>query len=141
MPGGFSSTSISTDEAGLAALAAQGVIVQNTPYPLDLIRRRARILVNAGQHGTLCFGMMAGLPQVALPQHLEHSYYARRAAHHGMAQVIERKNRTFDSVRDTIRATYSDNNVQAHCSNLGRELRDMPHRPAREQINEMLYDL
>ena len=129
------------DEAGLAALAAQGVIVQNTPYPLDLIRRRARILVNAGQHGTLCFGMMAGLPQVALPQHLEHSYYARRAAHHGMAQVIERKNRTFDSVRDTIRATYSDSNVQAHCSNLGRELRDMPHRPVREQINEMLYDL
>ena len=55
-----------TDD-GLATLTAKGVKVQKPPYLLDLIRHRSRILVNAGQHGTLCFGMMAGLPQMGLP--------------------------------------------------------------------------
>lgn len=129
------------DDAGLKALAAQGVIVQNTPYPLDLIRSRARILVNAGQHGTLCFGMIAGLPQVALPQHLEHSYYARRAAMHGASTVLERASRTYDTVRNTIIGAYHDTAQQSRCRDMGRELRQLPHRPVAEQINEMLYDL
>ena len=118
-----------------------GVSVEKTPYPLDELRKRARILVNAGQHGTLCFGMVAGLPQVSLPQHLEHSYYARRAAGHGASVVIERATRTYDRVRDTISETFENAAMRAHCRDLGRNLRGASFRPVREEINEMLYDL
>ena len=126
------------NDDGLAALAAKGVMVQKTPFPLDLIRHRSRVLVNAGQHGTLCFGMMAGLPQVALPQHLEHTYYARRAADNGASTVIERSKRSYDTVRDTVIDAYHDTARQQHCRDLGRTLRQTP---VRALINEMLYDL
>lgn len=129
------------DDSGLKALADMGVIVEKMPYPMDEIRKRARIIVNAGQHGTLCFGMMAGLPQVAFPQHLEHSYYARRAAKQGACTVIDRSKRGFDTVRDAILTAYYDQAQQDHCRALGAELRRTPIRPVHEQINEMLYDL
>lgn len=129
------------NDAAIATLAAQGVIVQNTPFPMDLIRARTKVMVNAGQHGTLCFGMVAGLPQVALPQHLEHSYYARRAADYGAATVLERAARSYDAVRDAVRDAYHDTGKQAFCRDLGQSLRREHTRPVREQINELLYDL
>ena len=129
------------DDDALRVLTDHGVSVEKTPYPLDELRKRARILVNAGQHGTLCFGMVAGLPQVSLPQHLEHSYYARRAAGHGASVVIERATRTYDRIRDTISETFENAAMRAHCRDIGRDLRGAPFRPVREEINEMLYDL
>ena len=129
------------DDAGLNALAASGVMVERTPYPIDEMRKRSRLLVNAGQHGTLCFGMMAGLPQVSLPQHLEHTYYARKAAQHSVCTVIDRSKRSFDAVMGAVHTAYHDKDLQARCQTLGAELRRAPVHPIGTQINELLYDL
>ena len=129
------------DDAGLNALSAAGVMVERTPYPTAEMRKRSRLLVNAGQHGTLCFGMMAGLPQVSLPQHLEHTYYARKAAQQGACTVIDRSKRSFDAVLGAIHTAYHDADLQEKCRALGQELRRSPVEPINKKINEMLYDL
>ena len=129
------------DDAALNALAAAGVMVEKTAFPMEEIRKRSRLLVNAGQHGTLCFGMMAGLPQVSLPQHLEHTYYARKAAQHSVCTVIDRSKRSFDAVMGAVHTAYHDKDLQARCQTLGAELRRAPVHPIGTQINELLYDL
>ena len=60
-------------------LTRRGVHVERSPVPVDLIARRSRLMVNAAQHGTLCLGLAAGLPQVSVPQDLEKQYHAEAA--------------------------------------------------------------
>lgn len=54
-----------------ARLAASGMVLESSPVPVADIVRRSRLLLHAGQHGMLSMGLLAGLPQVAVPQNLE----------------------------------------------------------------------
>lgn len=94
--------------AARARLVAGGVTVEDAPVPVDLIARRSRMIVNAGQHGILCLGAYAGLPSVAIPQHLEQYYHAWRMAGHGACAIADWGARSADAVRDLIRRVYHD---------------------------------
>lgn len=91
-----------------ARLGAAGVLIERQPVPLERIAQRSRIMLHAGQHGSLCMALGLGLPQVAFPQHLEHLYHARRAAEFGTVTIFERHQRDVAAIRDTIRQAHAD---------------------------------
>ncbi|WP_297104051.1 hypothetical protein [uncultured Devosia sp.] len=72
----------------LDRLGRAGVIVETAPVPVELIAQRSRLMLNAGQHGSLCMGLGLGIPQLTLPQHLEHLFHARRASDLGVAEIV-----------------------------------------------------
>ena len=61
-----------------ARLAASGMVVMDRPASPDEIAERSRLIVHAAPHGTVCMAALAGLPQFAIPQHLEQLYNARQ---------------------------------------------------------------
>lgn len=92
---------------GLAErMTATGVKVERAPMPFEDIARRSRMTVNAGQHGSLCAALGMGLPQLAIPRHLEHLYHARRAADLGSARVLSRAERDPAAIRAAILEVY-----------------------------------
>lgn len=119
-----------TEEVAVT-LRAAGVVVETAPVPLDLLIRRSRLMVNAGQHGILCLGLLAGLPQVALPQHLEHAYHARAAARLGSTLVLSAKDWQRETIADAVRAAYHDAALQSAAGETARRLRaNLPNDPA-----------
>ncbi|AWB48594.1 hypothetical protein HYN69_08805 [Gemmobacter aquarius] len=106
-----------------ARLAASGIIVETQPVPADLIAARSRLMVHSGQHGTLCLGLFAGLPQVAFPQHMEQSHHADAVAAQGTARVIGRASRSRDHITDTIQSLWSDAEMARKAQDLARSLR------------------
>lgn len=95
-------------EAVRARFAAAGIAVETAPVAADLIARRTRLFVHAGQHGSLCMGLGMGLPQIAFPQHLEHLFHARRAGAIGVVGTIGQSERDEDQLRTRIHAAYAD---------------------------------
>ncbi|MGA9659697.1 MAG: nucleotide disphospho-sugar-binding domain-containing protein [Asticcacaulis sp.] len=89
-------------------LVAAGVQLENRPVPVDLIAQRSRLMIHSGQHGILSLGLAAGVPQVAIPQHLEQLYHARRCEEQGCAYVVTISDRSSDSVRKIIQNRYED---------------------------------
>ena len=77
----------------VATLEASGVKVERGPLPLADIAARTRLCLNAGQHGTLSMAMAMGLPQFAIPRHLEHAYHAHKGRDLGCVDVITRHER------------------------------------------------
>ena len=74
--------------AMLERLAAAGVAVETAPLAAAEIAARTRLLLCAGQHGTLCLAALAGLPAVVWPGHLEQLFHARRAAARGLVRLV-----------------------------------------------------
>lgn len=106
-----------------ARLAASGMIIEQAPVPHDLIAARSRLMVNSGQHGTLCLGLFAGLPQVALPQHMEHAHHATQVAAQGVAHVISHSNRNRDTIIQTIMSLWSDETIAQKAREVAQSLR------------------
>ncbi|WP_020185968.1 hypothetical protein [Methylopila sp. 73B] len=111
------------DAAVAGRLAARGVTVEAAPVPVDAIARRTRLLLSAGQHGILCLGLGAGLPQVAAPQHLEQGYHARRAAEAGVMKVVSRDERSAEAFRAAVRSAYAQPVAAARARALAADLR------------------
>lgn len=124
-----------------ARLAASGMILEPAPVPVDLIARRSRLVLNAGQHGILCLGLFAGLPQVCLPQHLEQDFHARRAEAAGVARVLSAHGRSRDRIVETILAAWSDASLTARAVDLAQDLRRNAPRSPPEDARAALAGL
>ncbi|MBW6505645.1 MAG: hypothetical protein K0B00_02710, partial [Rhodobacteraceae bacterium] len=92
----------------LARLARAGVELSPVPLAPTEIGRRARLVLCAGQHGTLSMAALAGMPQVALPQQLEQLFNARRAEAAGIARVLWRAERAAGAIIELVMAAWSD---------------------------------
>jgi hypothetical protein len=101
-----------------------GIIIEPAPVPHDLIAKRSRLMVHAGQHGIVCLGLAAGLPQVAIPQHLEHLYLARRCEGFGTGRVATLENRSSAALLATIEETYADRAMSFRAAQVAASLRD-----------------
>lgn len=91
-----------------ARLAARGVVVERQALSLAAIVSRSRMIFMAGQHGTLCAALTAGLPQVCVPQQREQAFNSRRAAAAGGTKVLESEERSAAQVRAAILDCYHD---------------------------------
>ncbi len=95
------------------------------------IAARSRLVLNAGQHGILCLGLFAGLPQVCLPQHLEQDFHARRAAAEGVATVLSAQDRSPAQIIQAVSEAWSEAPRQARARALAQDLRAAaPRSPA-----------
>ena len=103
-------------------LAASGMRIETAPLPVSEIAATARIICNSGQHGMVCLGLAAGIPQVCLPQHMEQLYVARQAEAAGVAQVIWPTSAPADTIRETLKAAWSDAQAQKTARELAHAL-------------------
>jgi hypothetical protein len=99
-------------------LAAAGHQVERAALSGEDIGRRSRLMLHAGQHGTLCLGLGLGLVQIAFPQHLEQLCHARKAQALGTVDIIEKNRLDSRGIRRAILAAYHDAGRQQ----LAREL-------------------
>lgn len=106
-----------------ARLEASGMILEPRPVPVDLIARRSRLLLNAGQHGILCLGLYAGLPQVCLYQHREQRHHAECAAAAGVACVVPRAERQTSRLVSILKETHADQAMALRAADLATRLR------------------
>ena len=103
-------------------LQATGAEISDRPLPVAEIGRRARLLMNSGQHGILSLALAAGLPQLCLPQHLEQLFHARRVAQAGAASVVWPRTAPLDAIVSAIREAWDDNAMAARAGDVAREL-------------------
>jgi UDP:flavonoid glycosyltransferase YjiC (YdhE family) len=72
-----------------ARFRQQGIQIENRPVRPFQIMRRSRVLFHSGSYGTMCLGIYAGIPQVAVPQQLEQLFNARKLQEVGAGWCIE----------------------------------------------------
>jgi UDP:flavonoid glycosyltransferase YjiC (YdhE family) len=113
------------DDKAAEDLTRRGVIVERSAVPVDLIAKRSRLMVNAAQHGTLCLGLGAGLPQVAVPQQREQVYNAEAAERRGVLVNVEKSDRDAERFRSIVLDAYEDAGMARRAGDLAEELR--PH--------------
>lgn len=88
-----------------ARLSASGMELLDQPASADEIAAYARLTLHAAPHGTVCLAALAGVPQFAVPQHLEQLYNARQAAAAGILQYGARGD---GDLGERIRDAYAD---------------------------------
>ncbi len=106
----------------LDRLVQAGVMVELAPVPVDQIAARSRLMLNAGQHGSLCMGLGLGIPQLTLPQHLEHLYHARRAFDLGVAEIVPYRSWDAGQIIAVTREMYFDPDRAARSQALAASL-------------------
>lgn len=106
-----------------ARLAASGMVLESAPVPVAEMVRRSRLLLHAGQHGMLSVGLLAGLPQVAVPQNLEQLFHAQRAEAAGVARVIIARECVEERLVAAVSAMYDDASAHDTARRLALSLR------------------
>ena len=119
------------DGAAAEGLARRGVHVERSPVPVDLVAQRSRLMVNAAQHGTLCMGLAAALPQVSAPQTLEQQYNAEAVEGCGVLVPVDEADRDAGRFRSIVLAAYEDAAMARRAKDLADELR--PHFQANQR--------
>ena len=104
-------------------LAASGMVLENAPVPVDHIVRRSRLLLHAGQHGMLSVGLLAGLPQVALPQNLEQLFHAQKAEEAGVARVLVARDHVEERLVAAVNGMYADATAREAARSMALTLR------------------
>ena len=129
-------------DATRAALTAAGVTVENVALSPQIIAARSRMLLHAGQHGSLCLGLVAGLPMVALPQQLEQAYHAGRAEEGGTCRILARGQRSAEQVIAAAREVYADADRSARARAVASDLRaEIAGLPVEDRIRAILAPL
>ena len=107
-------------EAEIADFSASGIVMENAPVPVDLLARRTRLMVHAGQHGIVNLALAAGIPQFAIPQHMEHLLHASRIKALGMADYVMPQNIDAGSFRDLVHGAYNSQAMQDAAQDFAR---------------------
>lgn len=124
-----------------SVLAGAGVMQQQGPAPLDVLAARTRLSLNAGQHGTLCMALALGLPQLAIPRHLEHAYHAQRGRDLGCVDIIQRRERDPAAIHGGIMAAYETSQRRQHARDVAHHHRDQLCGPLQETLRRRLAPL
>lgn len=121
-----------------AALRQAGVKLTDGPIPLEAIAAKTRLALNAGQHGTLTMAMAMGLPQLAIPRHLEHAYHAQKARALGCVSIVDRAERDPDAIVSGIMAAYENHDQRARARDVAGEYGDQLCGPLLETLRARL---
>jgi UDP:flavonoid glycosyltransferase YjiC (YdhE family) len=119
------------DDQAAEELTRRGVHVERSAVPVDLVAKRSRLLINAAQHGTLCMGLAAGLPQVSVPQQREQLYNAEAAGRRGVLVNVDKDDRGAERFRSIVLDAYEDAALARRASDLADELK--PHFQANQR--------
>lgn len=129
------------DDAMAARLRAGGVMLEDAPVPVDLIAARSRLMLHSGQHGIVSLGLAAGIPQIAIPQHLEHLYHARRAESQGVCTVATLEDRQCERLRAMIADAYEAPAMRARARDVAGHVRPQFAVDAARIVRERILPL
>lgn len=118
-----------------ARLARAGVMVEEKPVAAAAIARRSRMMVNSAQHGTMCMGIAAGLPQFSVPQHLEQLYHARRAEERNVMRHARPHKYGADELMAMISAVYESADMRDAATRLRAQLLPELHMDRRSETH------
>lgn len=119
-------------------LRSRGFIVEDGPVDFRLIAARSRLLLSNGNHGFVCSGLLAGLPQVLCPYDLEKSLTAAditRLGVGGMSPLQSIKREPFASA---LRNIYDNAELAQRARDLSVVLRARADRPYHEAVVEVV---
>jgi len=125
----------------VTTLTAAGVMVERGPLPLADIAARSRLCLNAGQHGTLTMAMAMGLPQFAIPRHLEHAWHADKGHDLGCIDRITRFERDPPAIVTGIMTTYENAARRRRAREVAVDYRDQLCGPLRDILRQRLSSL
>ena len=118
------------------------------PQPLsrEEIVRRSRVILCAGQAGTLSLGVLAGIPVLALPMQHEQLSNAMRAAEHlNTVRVLPRLSRNAQAIVDALDEVWSSPALGSAAKLYAQELREGYEGDAlgtyRRALGQLLMDL
>ncbi len=129
------------EDSEAEALAGRGVQVERSAVPVDLIAKRSRLMVNSAQHGTLCVGLAAGLPQVSAPQQLEQQYSAEAAAREGVLIPVDKPDRDAERFRSIVLDAYEDAAMARNARDLADALQPQFQENQRKLIRRRLAEV
>lgn len=133
------------DEARAEKLREQGIAVEDKPVSPDDIARRSRLMVHYGQPATTAMALAAGLPQLALPQHIEQLVHATLSQAQGGVRLIKREGLTAESYLEAIRSAMNDQALfkaaQAIAPAVRREMSIDVKKMIQETLRPVLVDI
>ena len=98
--------------------------IAESKLPPDTIVARSRVILCAGQSGTLGLALLAGVPVLALPmQHEQLSNALRASAQIDTCRMLPRQHRTAARIVDTLAELYHDPALQHRARRHARPLR------------------
>lgn len=99
------------------------IAIESAPVPQRAIVANSRMVLCAGQAGTLALGVLSGLPVLALPCQSEQGFNAGRAAHLASCISLNRRQRTKEGILSAISGLWTDPAVQSTARTTALSLR------------------
>ena len=103
--------------------SSPNIHIETAPVPQREIVARARMVLCAGQAGTMALSALSGLPVVALPRQSEQATNARAAAQLSSCRCLTRPERTKDSILAALSELWSDPLVRKEALKTAAKLR------------------
>jgi hypothetical protein len=101
-------------------LQASGMELLDQPASADAIAARSRLILHAAPQGTVSLALLAGLPQFAVPQHLEQLFNAKRAE---SLEVLAYAMPGSPDLADRIAVAYADRAMADRAKAVAQDLR------------------
>ena len=119
------------------------LVIEPAPLSYDQIVARSRLILCAGQAGTLGLAVLAGIPVLALPiEHEQMSNAVRAAGQLESCRSIPKTQRSADSIMDTISEMCTQSELaevaQAHAKNLRRQYEESALESYRRLLSPFL---
>lgn len=107
----------------LDRLRSAGMLLESAPLPMSEIMARTRLVLGSGQHGLQCLAALAGLAQVAVPQHLEQLFHCRQSEAQGILRFLPFDRREAGEIASMILDAWSDARLLSTARDHARSLR------------------
>jgi hypothetical protein len=129
-----------TDEV-TRRLEASGMVVERQPVDEADIVRRTRLLLSAGQHGTMCLGLFSGVPQVCLPQHRENWANTLHSQGTGAVRTVLKDRENSRLLIEHILQAYHDGDMQRSAMRVAREVNAEARHPDAPRLSDALVPI
>jgi hypothetical protein len=123
-------------EEVIRRLEASGMLVERQPVDEMHIVRRTRLLLSAGQHGTMCLGLFSGVPQVCLPQHRENWANTLHAQSTGAVKTVMKDREDSRLLIEHIVQAYHDRDMQRAAMRVALEVNAEARRPGAPRLSD-----
>lgn len=125
----------------MAGLDAAGLHVEQAPVAFADIAARSRLLLSHGGLGIVCSGILAGLPQIAIPFDVEKRLNADALAAHGLGRPASFDGLEANSFADFIRANWADEGLRARARDTAPQFRSRMTRSAEAEAADLVESL
>jgi UDP:flavonoid glycosyltransferase YjiC (YdhE family) len=115
-------------KAPLDELAKAGAQVDMAPQPIAGVLAASRLVIHLGGHGLAAEALVAGVPQLLLPDHIEHDLYSEAIERTGVGRLVKTHLSDTQLEPGTIQSLMNDRAMSARADAIGSRLRESTAR-------------